>query len=68
MVGLAVVGLAAFGLGIWLGLPGRGPTVEDVERTMRHPLRASRKVRRHFTLLDWARPRPGGGPRQRITR
>ena len=51
---LVVAALAALGLGLWLGLPGRAPTVEEVERSMAHPLPASRKVKRHFTPLAWA--------------
>lgn len=51
---LVAVALAALGLGIWLGLPGRAPTVEEVERSMAHPHPESRKVKRHFTPLAWA--------------
>ncbi|NJD18062.1 MAG: hypothetical protein FIA95_02075 [Gemmatimonadetes bacterium] len=51
---LVLFALAAFGLGIWLGLPGREPTVEQIERNMCHPLAESRPVKRHFTPLAWA--------------
>jgi hypothetical protein len=51
---LVVVAAAAFGLGLWLGLPGRAPTLEEVERSMAHPLPESRKVKRRFTPLAWA--------------
>ena len=54
MMGLIVGAITALGLGIWLGLPGRAPTVDDVERNMRHPLPESRKVKRRFTPLAWA--------------
>ena len=54
MMGLILGAVAALGLGIWLGLPGRAPSVEDVERTMRNPLSESRKVKRRFTPLAWA--------------
>ncbi len=54
MLGLILGAVAALGLGIWLGLPGRAPTVEDVERNMRNPRSESRKVKRRFTPLAWA--------------
>lgn len=52
---LVLAALAAFGLGIWLGLPGRAQTLEEAERNLEHPLSESRKVKRHFTPLAWAR-------------
>ncbi len=49
-----LIGLAAVGLGIWLGLPGRyDQTLEDLERNMEIGARESRKVKRHFTPLAW---------------
>lgn len=49
-----LVALAALGLGIWLGLPGRyEQTVEEIERNMDEGRRHSRKVKRHFTPLAW---------------
>jgi hypothetical protein len=60
MLVLILCALAALGFGVWLGLPGRPPSVEDVERNMRHPLPRSRKAKRHFTLLAWAQRRIGG--------
>jgi hypothetical protein len=61
MLVLIPCALAALGFGIWLGLPGRQPTVEDVERNMRHPLPEPRKVKRHFTPLAWAQRHIGQG-------
>ncbi|HSW28424.1 MAG TPA: hypothetical protein VLH75_02920 [Longimicrobiales bacterium] len=61
MLGLILGAVAALGLGIWLGLPGRAPSVEDVERTMRNPLPESRKVKRRFTPLAWAQRHIGTG-------
>ncbi len=61
MLGLILGAVAALGLGIWLGLPGRVPSVEDVERTMRNPLPESRKVKRRFTPLAWAQRHIGTG-------
>ena len=63
MLGLILGAVAALGLGIWLGLPGRAPSVEDVERTMSSPLPASRKVKRRFTPLAWAQRHIGTGSR-----
>lgn len=48
-----LVALAALGLGIWLGLPGRQQSIEEIDRNMEHPLSESRKVKRHFTPLAW---------------
>ena len=61
MLVLILCAVAALGLGIWLGLPGCPPSVDDVERNMRHPLPASRKAKRHFTPLAWAQRHIGGG-------
>lgn len=47
-------GLAAFGFGIWLGLPGRyDQTPEDIERIMADGGRRRRKTKRVFTPLAW---------------
>jgi ribosomal protein L20 len=55
MLILKILGaLAALGIGIWLGLPGRyRQTHHDIERSLDHPARRSRKVKRHFTPLAW---------------
>lgn len=48
-----LIGLAAVGLGIWLGLPGRyDQTLEDIERNMEMG-RERQKVQQHFTPLAW---------------
>jgi hypothetical protein len=48
-----LIGLAAVGLGIWLGLPGKyDQTLEDIERNMELG-RERQKVQRHFTPLAW---------------
>lgn len=48
-----VIALAAVGVGIWLGLPGRyEQSLEEVERNMVIGGR-TRKVKRHFTPLAW---------------
>ena len=50
-VGLAV---AALGIGIWLGLPGRyTQTADDIERIMEQGGGRRRKVKRVFTPLAW---------------
>ena len=46
--------VAAVGLGVWLGLPGRyTQTYEELERSMESGLGRRRKVKRHFTPLAW---------------
>lgn len=50
-----VIGLAALGLGVWLGLPGKyDQSLEDIERNMEQGASQSRKAKRHFTPLAWA--------------
>lgn len=47
-------GVAAFLLGIWLGLPGRyDQSVREIERTMEQGGGERRRATRHFTPLDW---------------
>lgn len=49
-----LVALAAVGLGIWLGLPGKyDQSLDDLERQMEQGARGSQKVQRHFTPLAW---------------
>jgi len=48
-----VVAVAAVGLGVWLGLPGRyDQSLEDLERNMEMG-RDTQRVQRHFTPLAW---------------
>lgn len=55
MLLLKIVGaLAALGLGIWLGMPGRyQPDMEEIERTLTEGTGRTRKVKRHFTPVAW---------------
>ena len=55
MLILKIIGaVAALGVGIWLGLPGRyEQRVEDIEKTMASGYGRRRKVKRHFTPLAW---------------
>ena len=47
-------GVAALGLGIWLGLPGRyDQSQRDIERAMDEGGGKSKKVKRHFTPLAY---------------
>lgn len=65
-----VGGLAALGLGVWLGMPGKfEQTPEQIEDSL-GVRRASRKATRHFTPLDWIRPkqRPSDKRRNQGTR
>lgn len=46
--------VAAVGLGVWLGLPGRyEQDMDDLERTMVLGTGRTRRVKRHFTPLAW---------------
>jgi len=65
-----IAAVLAFGLGIWLGLPGRyDQSLDDIERIMAQGGRPRRKVKRRFTPLAWVQrkldPRSGGGGRTR---
>ncbi len=49
-----VAAIAAVGLGVWLGLPGRyEQPLEDIERTLEDGFGRPRKVKRRFTPLAW---------------
>lgn len=46
--------VAAVGLGVWLGLPGRyEQDLDELERNMLTGIGRTRKVKRHFTPLAW---------------
>ncbi len=54
-----IIGLAALGLGIWLGLPGRyTQTPEDIEQEMKWRKGGTYRVKRVFTPLAWLRRKP----------
>jgi hypothetical protein len=49
-----IIGIAAVGVGVWLGLPGRyEQTPEDLERDMEWQTGRSYRVKRQFTPLAW---------------
>lgn len=49
-----LLALAALGLGIWLGMPGRyEQSLDEIERNMESGARQSRRAKRHFTPLAW---------------
>lgn len=54
-----IIGLAALGLGIWLGLPGRyTQTPEDIEHEMKWHKAGTYRVKRVFTPLAWIQRKP----------
>jgi len=56
MLLLKIVGaILALGLGVWLGLPGRGPSAAEIDKVLDQPVRRRRRVSRHFTPMDWFR-------------
>lgn len=63
---LAILGgVAAFLLGIWLGLPGRyEQSQRDIERAMEQGGAHRNKAKRHFTPLDWFRKDQRGSERR----
>lgn len=49
-----VLALAAVGLGVWLGLPGRyQQDLDEIEKNLLTGTGRTRKVKRHFTPLAW---------------
>ena len=47
-------GVAALGLGIWLGLPGRYERdLDEIDRVMDEGGGRRKKVKRHFTPMAW---------------
>lgn len=48
-----LLGVAALGLGIWLGLPGRfEQSTDEIEKLMARGGSKRRKVKRHFIAID----------------
>lgn len=66
MLILKILGaLAALGLGIWLGLPGRYErSQEEVDRLLEHGGGERRWAKRHFTPLDMLRKERRGSDRR----
>lgn len=63
---MILAGLAAVGLGIWLGLPGRfEQSSEDIDRLMDRGGSRRRQVKRTFTPLDLWRKDERGSERRR---
>ena len=51
-----LLGLAAVGVGIWLGLPGRyEQTQDEIEKAMDRGGAKRNQVKKVFTPLDWLR-------------
>jgi hypothetical protein len=67
MMWLAILGgVAAFLIGIWLGLPGRyDQTQSDIERAMEQGGAKRNRVRRVFTPIDWFRKDRKGSEKRR---
>jgi hypothetical protein len=67
-------GIVAFGLGIWLGMPGRyTQTADDIEEIMTSGLGRRSERRERFTPLAWVQRRasargPSRGRRERRDR
>lgn len=61
-----LIGAAAVGLGIWLGLPGRyEQSPEEIEKAMDRGGARRNQVKRVFTPLDWLRKETRGSDRRR---
>lgn len=61
-----LIGLAAVGIGVWLGLPGKyEQTPEDIARLMERGGSRRNQVKRVFTPLDWLRKDRKGSDRRR---
>ncbi len=61
-----ILGIAALGLGIWLGLPGRYEQNDrDIERAMDQGGARRNSVRKVFTPLDWFSRSKRGSARRR---
>jgi len=61
-----ILGIAALGLGVWLGLPGRYEQNDrDIERAMDQGGARRNSVRKVFTPLDWFSRSKRGSARRR---
>lgn len=59
-------GIAAVGIGFWLGLPGRfEQSPDEIEQLMARGGSRRRKVKRVFTPLDWWRKDERASDRRR---
>lgn len=50
---LALGGVVAFLFGIWLGMPGRVQSVEEIEERMEAGPGRRRKVKKRFVAVAW---------------
>ena len=61
-----LLGVAAVGLGFWLGLPGRyEQTPDEIETAMDRGGAKRNQVKKVFTPLDWMRKEQRGSERRR---
>ena len=61
-----LLGIAAVLFGVWLGLPGRfEQSTDEIEQLMARGGSKRRKVKRHFTPLDWWRKDERASDRRR---
>lgn len=61
-----LLGIAAVGLGFWLGLPGRyEQTPDEIEKAMDRGGAKRNQVKKVFTPLDWMRKEQRGSERRR---
>ncbi len=64
---LKIIGaVAALGLGLWLGLPGRyEPEHDEIEKTMTSGYGRTKRVKRHFTPMAWVKRNVDVGTRSK---
>jgi hypothetical protein len=61
-----LLGVAAVGLGFWLGLPGRyEQTPDEIEKALDRGGAKRNQVKKVFTPLDWMRKEQRGSERRR---
>ncbi len=64
-----LLGVAALGLGIWLGRPARyTQSLDEIDKAMERGGARRNQVKRHFTPLDWLRKESKGSDRRRQRR